>query len=280
LQPLLSQAHKKWDRAEALSAFTSVEKDVQAREPTLLYSDVLAKTYDELGRRLAGVSSAPDASGSTMAEVEVSDGSGTVTSAGTSTAAGSSASAGTSTPAGTSTSAGTSSSSADASHSAEAQTFAASIASWPALPDSSAALAQLSSLGLKLIVLSNVDKKSFAHTQKALERGFVFDHVFTAEEIGTYKPNVNNHQYVLKQLAAAYPDFKESEVLCVAQSLTHDHVPAQALGLGSVWIARPNAIMGISGDGVPTTEEAKRAFVQFTFDSMKEFGAAFSKARA
>jgi 2-haloacid dehalogenase len=260
LEPLLAQAHKKWDRAEALRAFSSVSKDVQAREPSLLYSDVLVKTYDELRRRLAGDSSAPDAGGSTDAQVEVSDDSRTVKS--------------------TDASAGASSASGSAAHSAEAQSFADSMGSWPAFPDSSAALAQLSSLGLKLVVLSNVDKKSFAHTQKALEHGFAFDHVFTAEEIGTYKPDVNNHKYVLKQLAVAYPDFKESQVLCVAQSFTHDHVPAQALGLGSAWIARPDAVTGLSGEGVPATEEGKLAFVQFAYGSMQEFAAAFSKALA
>jgi 2-haloalkanoic acid dehalogenase type II len=239
---------------------------VEAREPTLLYSDILAKTYDELQRRLSGAPSAPNTSGSTTAEVEVSDGTGSVVSAGTSAAAGSSTAAGTSTSSGQA-------------HSLEAQAFAASIGSWPLFPDSSAALAQLSSLGLKLIVLSNVDKKSFAHTQKALEHDFTFDHVFTAEDIGSYKPDLNNHRYALQQLAAAYPDFKDSEVLAVAQSLTHDHVPAQALGLGSVWIARPGAIMGVSGEGVPTTEEGKDAFVQFKFGSMAEFAEAFTRAK-
>jgi 2-haloacid dehalogenase len=262
LEPLLAQADKKWDRAEALRAFSSVSKDVQAREPSLLYSDVLVKTYDELRRRLAGDSSAPDAGGSTSAEVEVSDGSRTIKSTDTSALAGVSCASG------------------SAAHSAEAQTFANSMASWPAFPDSSVALAQLSSLGLKLVVLSNVDKKSFAHTQKALEHGFAFDHIFTAEEIGTYKPDVNNHKYVLKQLAAAYPDFKESQVLCVAQSFTHDHVSAQALGLGSAWIARPDAVTGLSGECVPAIEEGKLAFVQFAYGSMQEFAAAFSKALA
>jgi hypothetical protein len=71
---------------------------------------------------------------------------------------------------------------------AAAATFAASVADWPLFPDTTAALAKLSSaLGLKLVVLSNVDRASFAYTRVALERGFTFAAAFTAEEIGSYK---------------------------------------------------------------------------------------------
>jgi 2-haloacid dehalogenase len=249
---------------------------------------VLAKSYDELKRRLTGQGSAPDAGSSTIAEVQVSHGAagGGVTEAGTS-AAGSSSSASTSTSTSTSTTMASSSSSSAAttqSHSPEATEFAASIAHWQPFPDTVAALAKLSSLGLKLIVLSNVDRKSFAHTQKILEQGFTFSHIFTAEEIGTYKPNPNNHRHVLQQLATASGSesdsaFDPAQVLAVAQSLMHDHVPAQNLGLASAWINRSGAIMGLSGEGVPESEEAKRAFVQFTFETMAEFADAYAKAK-
>jgi 2-haloalkanoic acid dehalogenase type II len=245
-----------------LLAFTSVEKDIQVQEPTLLYSGVLAKSYDELSRRLSGQTSAPDVSGNTSAEVQTSNGTSSTAVAGTSASEGSSSSTGAST----------------AAYSDAAQAFAASIAEWNVFPDTIAALAKLSSLGLKLVVLSNVDRSSFGASKRKMEQGFTFDHVFTAEEIGSYKPNLANHRYALVKLGSAYPDFKESEVLCVAASLTHDHVPAQALGLGSVWIVRSGAIMGQSGEGVPETDEGKAAFVQFKYDTMEEFADAMSKA--
>lgn len=40
--------------------------------------------------------------------------------------------------------------------------FGDSVGSWPAFPDSAAALGKLNELGLKLFVLSNVDNESFA----------------------------------------------------------------------------------------------------------------------
>ena len=71
---------------------------------------------------------------------------------------------------------------------AAAAAFATSLADWPLFPDTTPALAKLSStLGLKLVVLSNVDRASFAHTRAALEQGFAFTAAFTAEEIGSYK---------------------------------------------------------------------------------------------
>lgn len=44
---------------------------------------------------------------------------------------------------------------------AEATAFGESIPSWPAFPDSAAALGELHRLGLRQIVLSNVDNASF-----------------------------------------------------------------------------------------------------------------------
>jgi hypothetical protein len=78
--------------------------------------------------------------------------------------------------------------SASATTAAAAATFATSLADWPVFPDTTPALAKLAStLGLKLVVLSNVDRASFAHTRAALEQGFTFAAAFTAEEIGSYK---------------------------------------------------------------------------------------------
>lgn len=80
-------------------------------------------------------------------------------------------------------------SSSQTQHSPAAVVFAASLAQWPIFPDTPAALARLSTFGLRLAVLSNVDRTSFTHTRVALERsgGFAFGAVYTAEDIGSYK---------------------------------------------------------------------------------------------
>ncbi|KAF8267850.1 HAD-like protein [Lactarius quietus] len=141
-----------------------------------------------------------------------------------------------------------------------ADAFAASLAQWPIFPDTPAALARLSALGLKLTVLSNVDRASFVHTRTTLERrgGFTFGAVFTAEDIGSYSPpDPRNFEYAVAQLRAEDPTLEREQILVVAQSLPHDHVPALALGLFSVWIDRPDAVTCIDGDGVPKDKAAK-----------------------
>lgn len=155
-----------------LLAFGSVETDLQAKNPTMLYSDVLASAYDELSRRLAGDASAPVSGATIDTRVEVSGGGASASPAvaGTS-AAGAEQDA---TPASTT-------------FSPEARAFAASIGDWPVFPDTVAGLAKLSSLGLKLVILSNVDRSPFEHTRTKLEHGFKLDAVLTAQDIGSYK---------------------------------------------------------------------------------------------
>ena len=141
-----------------------MESELQTKSPTALYSDILAAAYDELSRTRRdqlNASTAPDG-----AIISVS---------------------------GSGDEAETHSHSPDAIPSgqrpAAAAAFAASLAQWPIFPDTPTALARLSALGLKLAVLSNVDRTSFAHTRAALERqgGFAFGAVYTAEDIGSYK---------------------------------------------------------------------------------------------
>ena len=67
----------------------------------------------------------------------------------------------------------------------QARAFAASIADWPPFPDTIEALAYLKQQGL-LMVLSNVDRASFAHSARRL--GDPFHAVVTAEDVGSYKP--------------------------------------------------------------------------------------------
>lgn len=142
---------------------------------------------------------------------------------------------------------------------ADARAFGASIPRWPAFPDSAAALGYLKD-HFTLAVLSNVDDASVKASVEKLGRPF--HHVFTAQQIGSYKPDRRNFEYAIGKLAAA--GIKKHEILHVAQSLFHDHVPAQALGMTSAWIDRR---AGRKGAGA-TAPLAKAPKVQFRFATL------------
>ncbi|MFL6751979.1 MAG: haloacid dehalogenase type II [Sphingomicrobium sp.] len=124
--------------------------------------------------------------------------------------------------------------------------LAASVGDWPPFPDSAEALRYLKQ-HFQLIILSNVDRLSFAASRQRL--GVDFDYVFTAEDIGSYKPNLRNFEYMLDRLAA--DGIAKGELLHVAQSLFHDHVPANRLGIASAWIDRRHAKRGSGATPLP-----------------------------
>ena len=128
----------------------------------------------------------------------------------------------------------------------EAWAFAGSVKDWPAFPDSAAALAYLRR-HYKLVIVSNVDRASFRHSNARL--GVTFDAVVTAEDAAAYKPAPNHLRLALARLAEL--GVAEGRVLHVAQSLFHDHVPAKRLGLRTMWVNR-RAGRGQAGAGGAT----------------------------
>ncbi|GBD43828.1 hypothetical protein HRbin40_01310 [bacterium HR40] len=126
--------------------------------------------------------------------------------------------------------------------------FGASVGDWPAFPDSPTALARLKR-HYRLFILSNVDRRSFAGSAKRL--GVAFDGVFTAEDIGSYKPDLRNFGWMLERLAER--GIAKERILHTAQSLFHDHVPAKAAGLATCWIDRRQ---GCPGGATPTVSVA------------------------
>jgi 2-haloacid dehalogenase len=80
-------------------------------------------------------------------------------------------------------------------------------------------------------VITNCDDDLFAASNRAL--GIEFDWIVTAQSVGSYKPNRANFEAAFARLG-----LPRNRILHVAQSLFHDHVPAQELGLSSVWIDR------------------------------------------
>jgi 2-haloalkanoic acid dehalogenase type II len=111
--------------------------------------------------------------------------------------------------------------------------FGASISDWPAFPDSAGALAYLKR-HYALVILSNVDRAGIAASMRRL--GTELDGVFTAQDIGSYKPDPENFRYMLARLAER--GIAPGQILHTAQSLFHDHVPAKQAGLATAWIDR------------------------------------------
>jgi 2-haloacid dehalogenase len=145
---------------------------------------------------------------------------------------------------------------------AEADAFAKSVPDWPAFPDSADALARLDRR-YKLIILSNVDRTSFAGSNRRL--GTTFASILTAEDVGSYKPSPRNFEALLVE--AARLGIPQGTLLHVAQSLFHDHVPAKAAGLPTVWINRRH---GKRGSGA-TPEPEIGVTPDWTFPSMAAF---------
>jgi 2-haloacid dehalogenase len=150
-----------------------------------------------------------------------------------------------------------------------AQRLGESVPDWPAFPDSADALARLRR-HYRLIVLSNVHRAGFAGSNRQLRGDFAA--VITAEDVGAYKP-AENH---FRALDAALPGLgiERGELLHVAQSLFHDHVPAKREGLPSVWINRRHDRPGWGA----TPEPAGEWSYDLEFGSMAAFADAADRA--
>ena len=146
-----------------------------------------------------------------------------------------------------------------------------SVPDWPAVPDSADALARLAER-FQLIILSNVHREGFAGSNEQLRGDFAA--VITAEDVGAYKP-AENH---FRALDATLPGLgvERSELLHVAQSLFHDHVPAKREGLPSVWINRRHDRAGWGA----TPEPAGTWSYDLEFPSMADFADAVDRAFA
>jgi 2-haloalkanoic acid dehalogenase type II len=149
---------------------------------------------------------------------------------------------------------------------AEQAEFGASVGDWPAFPDSAAALARLSRR-FALVILSNVDRESFAASNERL--GVEFDLILTAEDLGAYKPSPVNFAGLVHGVAQL--GIAEHELLHVAESLYHDHEPAREIGLDSVWIHRRH---GREGSGATAPPKDPAAVPERRFESMEAFAAA------
>ena len=116
------------------------------------------------------------------------------------------------------------------------------------------------------MILSNVDNASFAYSNAKL--GVEFDAIYTAEDVGSYKPDEANFTYMLSQLEmlGITPD----QVLHTAESMFHDHAPANRHGLRNCWIYRRHADEGFGA----TMHPGDMPTYDFRFNSMADMVAA------
>lgn len=147
----------------------------------------------------------------------------------------------------------------------EADAFGASVATWPIFPDTVEALKQLRR-HYKLVILSNVDKSSFTQVLNRALAGVEFDAVYVAEEIGSYKPDLKNFQYLITH-AREDMGVQMEQILMTANGLKSDHVPAMKVGMTSAWISR--------GEGEKELKEVEgKVAFSWRFDTMGEMAVA------
>ena len=112
-----------------------------------------------------------------------------------------------------------------------AQSFADSIARWPAFQDAGGFLRRLATVGTPTAILSNVTRASLAVSVRKL--GAEFDQLVTAEDVHNYKPD-HAHWRELYRSRQIEP----AQQLHIAGSITHDIRPAAQLGATTVWVRR------------------------------------------
>jgi putative hydrolase of the HAD superfamily len=144
-----------------------------------------------------------------------------------------------------------------------AERFAGTVGEWPAFADSPPALSRLSKR-FRLIIVSNVDRSSFAASNQRL--GVTFDKIITAEDVGAYKPRPEHFEALFDSLPAM--GVSRDELLHVAQSLYHDHEPARRLGLPSVWIDRGRDRSGAGATPPPADSSIEP---QWRFPTLEAF---------
>ena len=132
-----------------------------------------------------------------------------------------------------------------------------SLPDWKAFPEVREALERARGRGWRLAILSNTDR-DFIEASKATI-GVPFDETVVASEIGSYKP-ASKHWEEFSARTGVDP----AHHVHVAQSMFHDIVTANELGIPSVWINR----LGERHDANPTRELSDLAALPEVLDEL------------
>ena len=113
----------------------------------------------------------------------------------------------------------------------EARDFAGTIQDWKPFDDTVASLRVLGERGYKRVILSNVDRNLLQDT--IVKNGLGVDGYITAEDVGSYKPAPRHWRRFFEEYKVT-----KQETLHVAQSVYHDIIPANGIGIANAWINR------------------------------------------
>ena len=147
----------------------------------------------------------------------------------------------------------------------ECEAYGKSGRHWPAFNDSIEALTYLKK-HFKLVVLTNTDNLTFSGANTRL--GVHFDGVYTAEDVGSYKPFDRNFDYMLEMLKRQ--GIEKGDILHTAESMFHDHAPANKYGLANCWIYRRHDKKGFGA----TMNPGEMPKYDFQFNSMMDMAKA------
>jgi 2-haloacid dehalogenase len=145
----------------------------------------------------------------------------------------------------------------------EAATFGRSVKHWPEFADSAQSLNYLRQHYL-MATLTNCDRISYMGSNARLE--IEWDGIYTAQDVGCYKPQLRNFEYMFER-ARRDLGILPHQILHVAQSLTHDMLPATSMGMTKVWINRRHDVEGLGATAPPEGEYS----VEWEFNSMADF---------
>ena len=118
-----------------------------------------------------------------------------------------------------------------------------SLPEWKVFPEVREALERARARGWRLAILSNTDRDFIEASKAAI--GVPFDETVVASEIGSYKPAQKHWEEFSARTGA-----DRARHVHVAQSMLHDIVVANELGIESVWINR----LGERHETKPTRE--------------------------
>ena len=96
-----------------------------------------------------------------------------------------------------------------------------------------------------------------------------FDAVYLAEQIGSYKPDLKNFQYLLSHVEKKLGVEKE-QVVHTAHGIESDHVPCKEMGIASAWIARGET----TGPGSTMESMRDKVAPTWVFNDMMEMAIA------
>jgi 2-haloalkanoic acid dehalogenase type II len=114
----------------------------------------------------------------------------------------------------------------------DGKALARSMRSWQPFPDTAPALRAAHEAGLRLVIVSNVDRDIIDHSLRHIEAPV--DAIVTAEDVRSYKPRPRHFEQALGVIAADDP----AQILHVAFGFKYDIATAQELGMASAWVNR------------------------------------------